>query len=187
MRIIHFIESLRSGGKERQLLELLTGLASIPGVENELIVMSDDIHYSSLKYLNVPIFQLPRTKRHDPALFFKLFSLLRKRKPDILHSWGSMCSLYALPCVKLLRIKFVNGFVRGAGPSLSFRHKNWRRARLTFPFSDAIITNSKAGLTAYQAPPGKSYCIYNGFDMQRVNNLPDKEGLKKNMEFIPST
>lgn len=179
MRIIHFIESLRSGGKERQLVELLKGLVNTPGIENELIVMSDDIHYSYIDELGIPIHRLLRKSRRDPSVFLRLYQLLKKREPDILHSWGAMCSIYALPSSKLLPIKFINGFLRSAPPSLSIRNMGWRRAKLTFPFSHAIVANSQAGLDAYQAPPHKSFCIHNGFDFTRIKNLPEKETIRK--------
>ena len=51
--------------------------------------------------------------------------------------------------------------------------------RLTFPFADRIIGNSKAGLLAYKAPEGKSRVIYNGFDSRRLNNLENPDDIRK--------
>jgi len=39
------------------------------------------------------------------------YNNLKKIKPDIIHSWSSMCSIYAMPVTKLLNIKFINGFL----------------------------------------------------------------------------
>ncbi len=175
-RIVQFIDTLRSGGKERQLVELLKGLVKADGIESELIVMSETTHYTDLYKLDIPVHRLVRKSRRDPAIFWRLYQLLKEIQPDILHSWGSMCSVYALPAVKLLGIRFVNGFLRNAPPILSAGDKEWRRGKLTFSFSDAIVANSRAGLLAYKAPPEKSCCIYNGFDFSRIEHLepPDK-------------
>jgi glycosyltransferase involved in cell wall biosynthesis len=179
MRIVQFIDTLRSGGKERQLVELLKGLTKTPGIECELIVMSDSIHYAYLNELGVPIHSLLRRTKKDLTVFKRLYRLLKQIKPDILHSWSSMCSVYALPAIKLLNIKFINGFLRDAPPSLSISDKEWLRSKLTFPFSDAIVANSKAGLRAYDAPKKKSHYIYNGFDFNRITNLFAPETVKK--------
>lgn len=179
MRIVHFIDTLRSGGKERQLVELLKGLVQYPNIETDVIIMSDNIHYSYIQDLGVNIHFLIRRTKKDPTIFFKLYRLLRRIKPDILHSWESMCSIYALPVVKLLKIKFVNGFLRNAPPGLSILNKVGLRARITFPFSDAIVANSQAGLAAYNAPSDKSYCVYNGFDFSRIENLEPVDKVKK--------
>lgn len=45
MKVIQYIGNLRSGGKERQLVELLKGLSCFDDIECELITMSNEIHY----------------------------------------------------------------------------------------------------------------------------------------------
>ena len=188
MRVVHIIESLGSGGKERQLVELLKGHSKLPGLECELIIMSNDIHYNHIDNLDLPVHIMTRNLRKDPSVFFRLFRLLRDRKYDILHSWGTMCSIYSLPAVLILKIKFVNGFLRNAPPKLSINDRLWIACKLTFTFSDAIVANSKAGLKAYNAPSKKSHYIYNGFDLNRIENLPDPTLVKKkyhvNTEFV---
>ena len=182
MRVLHIIESLGSGGKERQLVELLKGQSEIPWLECELIIMSYDIHYKYIDNLDIPVHILTRNFRKDPSVFFRLFRLLHDRKYDIIHSWGSMCSIYSLPAVLILKVKFVNGFLRDALP-ISFFDRLWIASKLTFPFSDAIVANSKAGLKAYSAPAKKSHYIYNGFDLKRIKNLSDP-ALVKNMYHL---
>ncbi|MFP7754061.1 glycosyltransferase [Thermodesulfobacteriota bacterium B35] len=179
IRVVQFIDSLRSGGKERQLVELLKGLSRDGDVECELIVMSETTHYADLYKLDIPVRRLVRKSRRDPAIFWKMYRLLEKIQPHILQSWSSMCSVYALPAVKILDIKFVNGFLRNAPPCLGIKNKEWRRSKLTFPFSDAIVANSKAGLKAYNAPKKKSCCIYNGFDFSRITGLEERELILK--------
>lgn len=171
MRIVQFIDTLRSGGKERQLVELLKGLTEMEDVKVHLLIMSNNIHYSALSEIDVQVHYLLRNSRHDPSIYLKVFTLLREIKPDILHSWNSMCSIYALPAVKLLKITFINGFLRNSPNTIPVLSENWLRSRITFPFSDAIVANSNAGLTTYKAPRAKSRCIRNGFDTARLQGL----------------
>ena len=58
-------------------------------------------------------------------------------------------------------------------------NKNWLRAQLTFPFSNIVIGNSDAGLAAYKAPVKKSFCIYNGMDLNRFENLIEPDSIRK--------
>jgi len=61
--------------------------------------------------------------------------------------------------------------------------RRWWRARVTFPFSTAIVANSLAGLAAYKAPVTKSRHIHNGFDFERISDLPDKVTIKKEYQI----
>lgn len=176
MKVLHVIDSLCAGGKERRLLELLRGLEKYGTIKCELVVLSEEIFYSSVNGLDVRIHRLNRRRKKDLSVFAKLYRICREFQPDIIHSWESMCSIYALPCVKVLRSKFVNGMIAMAPPKLK---RDNIRARLTFPFSDLVLANSYAGLRAYAAPEHKSCCIHNGFDFARVDNLADPDVIKK--------
>lgn len=141
--------------------------------------MSNENHYSYLDELDIPKHNLLRKSKRDPTVFLRLYNLLRDRKMDILHSWSSICSVYALPTIMFLPVKFVNGFLRNAPPYFSFRDKEWRRAKLTFLFSDIIAANSYAGLKSYNVPKNKAACIHNGFDFTRVQNLANKDEIRE--------
>ena len=62
-------------------------------------------------------------------------------------------------------------------------YKTWLRAKFTFPFSDKIIGNSKAGLIGYSAPSKKCTCIYNGMDFNRFKTLNDPNVLRRENFF----
>jgi glycosyltransferase involved in cell wall biosynthesis len=94
-----------------------------------------------------------------------------------------MCSIYALPTAKSLKIKFINGFLRDVPPKFNFRNKNWLRAKLTFPLSDIIVSNTKSGLLAYKAPLAKGKCIYNGFDFHRIDKIKQNHDIKRKLEI----
>jgi glycosyltransferase involved in cell wall biosynthesis len=47
--------------------------------------------------------------------------------------------------------------------------------KLTVPFLDIVVANSRAGLAAYRIP---ERCIHNGFDPERVSNLSDEAELR---------
>jgi glycosyltransferase involved in cell wall biosynthesis len=178
MRILFITENLRSGGKERRLVELLKGLSKFKEIKCELAIMSKEIHYTGIYNLEVKIHYLIRKNKKDPRIFFKLYKLCKEFKPDIIHSWGSMPSVYAFPIAKVLKIKFINAMISDAPLKLKVFSKTWIRSKLTFPFSDIILSNSYAGLKSYNAPKNKNYCIHNGFDFERLKKIEDKENVK---------
>ena len=63
-----------------------------------------------------------------------------------------MTLVYSIPACRLLKIKLINGMVVDTPVKPNLLNKRWLRAQLTFPFSNIIIGNSKAGLAAYQCP-----------------------------------
>jgi len=177
MKILHIIDTLRSGGKERQLVEALKYLSKQKNITCELIVMSGDVHYTYLDDLKIETHQFIRKYKKDPSIFFQFYQHFKNTKPDIIHCWNAMCSIYALPAAKLLKIKFVNNFLRNAPVNLSITERVC--AKLTFPFSDKIAANSCAGLKSYNVPLNKSVCMHNGFDFTRIEGLDSKDSTRK--------
>jgi glycosyltransferase involved in cell wall biosynthesis len=178
MTILFFIDSLRAGGKERRFVELLKGLKSFPSIQFEIVVMSEDIHYREVFSLEKKIHFLLRKKKKDLSVFKKFYKICKLYKPDIVHTWDDMTAIISIPTCKLLNIKLINGMVADT-PVKRLLNKSWLMAKLAFPFSDKIIGNSKAGLTAYGAPSRKSVCIYNGLDFTRFENLNDANHFRK--------
>jgi len=173
MKIIFFIDSLRGGGKERRLVELMKSLKLNPLIEFELVLMNKDIHYTKVFDLNIKIHYLIRKTKKDLTVFFKFYNLCKSVKPDIIHCWNSMTAVIAVPSCKLLNIPLINGMVIDTPVKQTVLNKDWLRAKLSFPFSNKIIGNSTSGLIAYGAPQNKSICIYNGIDLNRFKNLKD--------------
>ncbi len=166
MKILFFIESLRAGGKERRIVELLKGLSKLPDLSLELVLTRRDIHYEEVHSLGIPIhFVERRLIKKDPLVFFKFYNVAKKIRPDIIHVWGNMVAVYAVPTALRLGIPLINNQITDATgqrpPGIDF----------TFRYSSRIIANTKAGLDAYRAPMEKSTVIYNGFNFTRLAKL----------------
>ena len=174
MKILLLINSLTSGGTERRLIELIKGFKEHPDVQLHLVVFSNEIHYQEVHELGIPITLMPRIPKRNPKVFYKLYQLCKYWKPDLIHSWGTMSSIIAIPASVLLNIKLVNGNIINAPKHMSFFNDGLFRTRLTFPFSSVIVGNSLAGLKAYKVPQKKGICIYNGFNFNRITDLEAK-------------
>ena len=179
MKIIMVIDSLRKGGKERRLVELLKGLDQISDVQVELVILANEVHFDLVYQLGIGVHVIENANKKNLKTLSRLKEIFTSFNPDIVHSWGSMSSVYALPMAKLVKAKFINAMISNAPASVSLLDKKMLRSRLTFPFSDAVIANSKAGLASYKAPEAKSYCFYNGFDFNRIHELENSDSVRE--------
>jgi glycosyltransferase involved in cell wall biosynthesis len=164
--VLHLLDSLRVGGKERQAVELLKGLRA-KGVENVVVTMGTEQFYvPDVEALGVPLVYLLRKTRWDPSIFPRLAGLLRRFRPQILHTNSSMGMFYAMPAARMMGVKLVNGTIRNAFSETGFR---WKCHKALLRLADARVGNSKAGFASrgwrHDAPG--NHVVYNGFDMER--------------------
>ncbi|KRR10815.1 glycosyltransferase [Bradyrhizobium valentinum] len=178
MRILHLAQGLGPGGKERQIVELLRGLFAHRDIKSFVAVTDEEKVRFEIDREHAQVIQLVRRSKRDLRLFKSLYELVSDLKIDIIHSWGSMCSIYAAPVAKLCGTAFVNGFVRDAPSHVTLWNKNYVWGKLTIPFSDIVVANSHAGLAAYRIPERKGLCIHNGFNPARISNLTDEAELR---------
>ncbi|MCI4671340.1 MAG: glycosyltransferase [Bacteroidia bacterium] len=179
MKILLITDSLSKGGKERRMIEMIKGFQKYPDVQIELVIFRNTIEYPEAHDLIQKIHVLERKVKKDPTVFSRFFKICKNFQPDLIHSWGGMPSVYAMPSVKMLGIKFINALIVDAPAGLSLSDERYVKAKLTFPFSDMIIGNSNAGLDAYKAPKEKSVCVYNGFDFRRTENLLSQHEIRE--------
>jgi glycosyltransferase involved in cell wall biosynthesis len=184
MKILFFIDSLRLGGKERQIVELVKGLSRRVDVQLLLICMgSEDFYLNEIKECGIQIKYLLRNIRWDPKIFFYFFKLVYKFQPDIIHTDGMMTTFYAMPTAKILKIKIVNGSIRNAFVS---GHIKWKIEKILLLMSDCRIANSKAGLKSrnLSLQSKRNHVVYNGFDFNRIREIPNREIVKLSMGIV---
>lgn len=179
MKVLFFIESLRCGGKERRLLELIQYMKEYPDYEILLVLTEGEIHYKYVNDFDIDIRVIKRKGiKKDPRLFFKFYKLCNEFKPDIIHAWGSMLAFYSLPAVIFKKIPLVNGHITDAPLQRKKYAFHYFITNLGFNLSTFIVANSYAGLNSYGVSGEKCRVIYNGVRPERFQNLPDKESMK---------
>lgn len=181
MRVFIIIDNLVRGGKQRRMIELLKGLRHFEGVEVELSVFSRRVEFEEVFDLGWPIHFFERSTKKDMRVFGQFYRLCKERKPDIIHSWGSMTSIYALPAARKLGIKLLNAMIVDAPHDMKPWDTRLFRGKLTFPFSDLVLANSKAGLEAYGVKGAKGVFIHNGFDFNRISDLKDPDKVREEL------
>jgi len=178
MRILFFIETLRSGGKERRLVELIKGLSKYPDIKMELVLMETDVFYNDIFKVDIKIHYLVRKViKKDPLIFFKFYKIAKKFNPDIINTWGNMVTIYSIPSKIILNVKLINNEITD---SPKFQKKGIFY-KIAFKKSDLIVANSIAGLKSYRITKN-SKVIYNGFNFKRLENLIPSELMRKNFD-----
>lgn len=171
-------DNLTKGGKERRLLELLKIMDCHAEDPVELIILKDVIKYQEIYDLkNIRLHVFNRKVKKDLSVFFRIWLFCSAYKPDIIHSWGSMPSIYVFLICRIKGISFLNGMISNA--ICKPYSQDWIRAKITFPFSDIILANSFAGIKAFRVPEKKARVIYNGVHLDRFNIKTNVENIRK--------
>ncbi len=172
MKILMVIDSLDKGGKERRMLELIKGLIkSSDSFEIYLVSLTDKVEYKYVYQLPIRFEILKRKIKKDITIPLKLNKIISEFHPDIIHSWSTMSSIYLSFSNLFRRIPMINAVLADAPAHLNIFDKHYFRVKLTTPFSNLFISNSKAGIDSYKTPKHKSICIYNGIEFARFENL----------------
>lgn len=183
VKILFVIDTLGSGGKERRLTELLKALKLREEVDFELVVMSEDIHYTEIYDLGINVRKIIRKTTKDLTVFRQFYLLIKDYKPDLVHCWESMTAVYLAPVCFLLKCRLINGMVTNSPADQNITNHHWLRGRLTFPFSHLVVSNSMAGLKAYRVPERKGVVIPNGFNFDRLRSIPGKDIIKEELNI----
>ncbi len=172
MKILMVIDSLDKGGKERRMLELIKGLKKNANqFDIYLLCLTDRIEYKYVYDLPIKFEVLKRNFKKDPTIVLKLKKAISAFKPDIIHSWSTMSSVYISISNLFTGIPMINAVLADAPLHLNIFNKHYLRVKLTTPFSNLFVSNSRAGIISYKTPKNKSVCIYNGIDFARFENL----------------
>jgi glycosyltransferase involved in cell wall biosynthesis len=168
MKILFFADSLIAGGLERRLIELLKYLKNSTRYELSLVITEDQIFYESIHDLGITLHVLKRKGlKYDPGLFVRFYKYCKKFQPDIIHAWGKMTTLYAIPAKKMLGKPLISNLVADSKKII----KRWSLDNLFYAadifFSEAILSNSEAGLRAYGITSPKARVIRNGVHLER--------------------
>lgn len=182
MRILFSIESMGSGGKERRLNELIKHLSKNPDNKLALVVFHEGFHYKESEKVNLKVYQINKDLKSILTLkpFWQFAHICKEFKPDIIHSWGNLNSLFAIPASYFQGIPVINNQITSVAKSKrSFGKLIYYK--IPFAFSKAIVGNSKIGLSSYSVKSTKARSIYNGFNNSRLNKLKPADEVRKEL------
>jgi glycosyltransferase involved in cell wall biosynthesis len=174
MKISFLIGNLGPGGKQRQILYLISSLLGKCSIQ--LIIFSDNIFYENIYELPVNLIIIDKRNRYTPKTIYDVFKGLKAFAPDVVHIWDNISHSIALPYILTTNVKVVNGSIRYAGATKRKLPLQYIQ-KMAFATSHIIVSNSRAGLSVEGLLSNKkAKCIYNGFDI---------DFYKKNRRSIP--
>jgi glycosyltransferase involved in cell wall biosynthesis len=163
-KIFYFIPSLQQGGTEGQILQLIQDLPE--RFEAVLCVYNaDEIFFDARCPPGQPAHTLG-VRRMGPAALARLTEILRREKPDILHSYRDKANFWARLAAMRAKVPITITSCRNRMMELRYLVTEWAMSRL----SRLILVNSigvKQELTRYgRVPPDKIRVIFNLLDTQ---------------------
>lgn len=177
-KIIYCIDGLRSGGKERRLLALINQLLDYKDYKMELVVFNKDVHYKEALDWNIKIHFVEHHKLGKFAGFKQVYRIVNDVKPQIIHSWDTLSTLFSIPAAKLSGAKLITSMITDAPPSYKRLSVFGILSEICFYSADLILANSQAGIDAYGVSAKKSRVIHNGFDFRRTQRLTPKDEVR---------
>lgn len=183
MKILITVESLDSGGTERQILELCKGLSRRNNISIAIASMKPggvyDVEIS--KYAKLFHFA-DKIDSWRISNFLRLKNIIKTFNPDIIQVTSTMNLIYALPLAWLYKKKYVNGIIRD-----NIKKITWQQLvkRMSIYFSKYIVSNSIMGLKTYHVPiTKKTFVVYNGIDIERFENIRGTIDLNLDSNYI---
>jgi sugar transferase (PEP-CTERM/EpsH1 system associated) len=133
-----------------------------------------DEQMRSLVDARVPLFELARRGGNDPRLVWALYRVLRRERPDIVHThaWGTL--LEGLIAARLARIPVL---VHGEHGTLDLRSRNVRVQRWAWLHADRILSVSSRLAERMSrevgVPLDQIRVIRNGVNLSRFHSVPN--------------
>lgn len=165
MRILHLIPNLSGGGAERQLSYLAPELAR----------MSHDVHVAYSKegplkpeLPGVVLHQLKSRSNYDPYLFWQLVRLIRRIKPDIIHTWILQMDILGGMTARLTGVPWI---FREPSSAMAYLPTLKQRLRVRVGSgASAIVSNSRGGDEYWktQLPYSRRYVVPNGLPVLEI-------------------
>ena len=178
VKILHIIDYLSGGGKERRMIQLVKGLSLSGQYEQHILVLKNKVTYNEIYDSDAVIHIAENTSNRYNEIKSRI-EIIRKIKPDIVHSWiEGTTDMFLLPILKLkYGFKYIAGFIANSNV-VKKKSLHYLSCLFTYHYADAIVSNSQAGLYAKNAITNHSYVIYNGFDFNRFTEISKR--IKRN-------
>lgn len=171
MKVLFLIEELNGGGKERRLVELIKGLSQDKNFDIHLVLTKPQNDYPEVCEFPITIYRLYGFNSFSLICEYK--KVLNNLKPCVVHAWSFKTSFYASMLKPIFKFNLIAGFI---GDTFGFsKIKRFIAKYLIFLQADLIVSNSKAGLSAYDVSIVKGRVVYNGFDPERISKKRHKK------------
>jgi len=172
MHIAFLIDSLGSGGAQRQLVELACSLQGAGDTRVSVAVYHDHpFHAARLREAGVPLATLPRSGARDPRLALAIRRWLRAQAVDVLHAFLLTPAAWAALAVRGLPWRGRPALVAAERSALVARGGGFAHLqRIVYRTCDAVTANSRSAARDIRerlgVPAGRVHYVPNGIDLE---------------------
>ena len=187
--LLHLITELDIGGAQTALLRLLGGLDRDrfrPAVA--CLFNGDGTVAQRIRFLGIPVTDLRMTAKWRLDALWRLYRLLRQRRPDILHTWMFHANFPGRLLGRLAGVPIIITSRRNEdiGGVLRERLNRWT-ARLDDRVIAVCEVARRAEIERARVSPDHVVTIYNGIDVERFSAIGAESGIRVRQEFgIPA-
>jgi glycosyltransferase involved in cell wall biosynthesis len=180
IRIVYLTGSLAVGGAETQLVNLANGLSGAEFNASVVVFYPNGELEAQLDPCRVPVFSAQKSNRWDIGAFIlRLYRLLRRLQPDVLHSYLGPSNVFAAILSRLLPSTSLIWSIRASDMDLNYYDWSWRvtfaAERIMSNLPNEIVANSQAGRThvvRHGFPAHRVSVIANGIDTEKFFPAP---------------
>ncbi|RQW10710.1 hypothetical protein EH222_02140, partial [candidate division KSB1 bacterium] len=141
IKICFIIGQLEKGGTERQLYELVQNIDRRLFVPIVVSLSADGFWANEFIKLNIPLFQLPRKKNVEFRRLIKLYKLVHRLRPHIVHTLLSSANSYGRIAALLNGVPIILSSERSM-PKGDKKTLNRSLEKILAHLSDGVICNS---------------------------------------------
>jgi len=171
LEVVYAIDSLVSGGAQRQAVELARHLHLHHGVGvTFLVYRGEDFFSERLRSADVPVVRLDRRGRYDIRFPWRVREWLRDHPVDIVHAFLRRPSLWYFLGVRAMPIEARPAFIAGERSDFGMASalSDWS-CRIAYPRADAVTANSAGAAKQIQlrfgVPQERIHYLPNGIDL----------------------
>ena len=193
IKILYLITGLKTGGAEMVLYRLLEGINrdKFEPVVVSIIPVAEI--GEKIKELGIKVLSLEKNLKYNPFILFRLINILKKEKPQILHSFLFHAIFLGRIAGKICSVPIILSSVRSSYIGGAFRNK---LLQLTNRLDDAVTIVSRDAKNKMAKEKAissdKTIVVYNGLDLKKfpIQNQETKDrkrkelGIEKNRKVL---
>src|SRR5689334_14539915 len=145
LNVLEFVTLFGIGGTERQVLNLVQGLDTSRFDVEVACLRRWGALLPEIEATGVPITEYKTTSLYNPIAVWnqmKFLKHLRKRKVEIVHTYGFYSNVFAIPPARLAGAAAVLASIRDTGEHLTPMQR--RIEKLFCRMADCVVTNADA-------------------------------------------
>lgn len=169
IRILYLIDGLYPGGKERQFIEILKYL-NRDEYHIGIITFNKALFYQEEAKRLADYFVEIDKKEGKFKPFFRIGKYFKEFKPDIVHTWDYLSSMYGYVPTKRYKAHFINNSIQDVGVDKGITRM---LKVLMLKLSDIPMSNSITGLQNYGFGYGEY--IYNAVNIDRFEERKESD------------